>query len=32
MRVFLLDSSYGGETLYSLKKRERQYLSKVLRL
>ena len=32
MRVFLLDSSYGGETLYSLKKREIQYLSKVLRL
>lgn len=32
MRVFLLDKSYSGEKLYTLRKREVQYLSKVLRL
>ncbi len=32
MRVFLLDRSYGGESLYTLKEREVRYLEKVLRL
>lgn len=32
MRVFLLDKSYDGGNLYLLKKRDRTYLEKVLRL
>mgnify|MGYP002515687593 FL=1 len=32
MRVFLLDASYKGDSLYSLKSKEKQYLNKVLRL
>ncbi len=32
MRLFLLDRTYSGETLYQLRKREIQYLEKVLRL
>ena len=32
MRVFLLSQDYDGSPLYSLKKREVQYLKKVLRL
>ena len=32
MRVFLLSQDYDGSPLYSLKKREVQYLEKVLRL
>ncbi|MCR5732351.1 MAG: 16S rRNA (uracil(1498)-N(3))-methyltransferase [Sphaerochaetaceae bacterium] len=32
MRVFLFDKSFTGETTYTLKKRDRQYLIKVLRL
>lgn len=32
MRVFLLDRTFSGETVYTLKKREIQYLEKVLRL
>ena len=32
MRLFLLDKSYDGSTLYNLKKRDIQYLEKVLRL
>ena len=32
MRVFLLNPSFSGERLYSLKSKERQYLNKVLRL
>lgn len=32
MRVFLFDKSYNGESTYRLKKRDRQYLMKVLRL
>ena len=32
MRVFLLDRSFSGESIYILKKREQQYLEKVLRL
>ncbi len=32
MRVFLFDKSFSGESTYSMKKRDRQYLIKVLRL
>lgn len=32
MRVFLFDKSFSGEKTYTLKKRDRQYLLKVLRL
>lgn len=32
MRVFLLDSTFKGDLLYSLKSKEKQYLTKVLRL
>lgn len=32
MRLFLLDKTYSGESLYQMKKREIQYLEKVLRL
>ena len=32
MRIFLLDKSYSGEEIYPLKKREIQYLEKVLRM
>ncbi len=32
MRVFILDSSFCGEEIYQLRKREKQYLLKVLRL
>lgn len=32
MRVFLLDRTFSGESIYTLKKREVQYLEKVLRL
>lgn len=32
MRVFLLSPTFSGESLYSLKSKERQYLNKVLRL
>ena len=32
MRLFLLDKTYSGESIYQLKKKEVQYLSKVLRL
>ncbi len=32
MRVFLFDKSFTGESTYTLKKRDRQYLMKVLRL
>lgn len=32
MRLFLLDKTYSGESIYQLKKREIQYLEKVLRL
>lgn len=32
MRIFLLDRTYSGESLYQMKKREIQYLEKVLRL
>ena len=32
MRIFLLDSAYRGNRLYSLKSKEKQYLTKVLRL
>ena len=32
MRLFLLDKSYDGSNLYNLKKRDIQYLEKVLRL
>ncbi len=32
MRVFLLDKSYDGSSLYQLKKRDLSYLGKVLRL
>lgn len=32
MRIFLLDSSFSGESIYTLRSREKQYLNKVLRL
>ncbi|MGN0906939.1 MAG: RsmE family RNA methyltransferase [Bullifex sp.] len=32
MRVFILDRSYSGESVYQLRKREKDYLIKVLRI
>ncbi len=32
MRVFILDRSYSGESVYTLRKREKDYLIKVLRI